>query len=135
MKRARYIDLKVHRNFRGSLVAIEQERDIPFEVKRVYYIFDVPAGMKRGFHAHRKLRQLVVCLSGSCRFVVDNGIERQDFVLDAPDRGLYIEGMVWREIHDISEGCVIMVLASELYNDTEYIFDYEHFLKLVREEA
>ena len=85
--------------------------------------------MSRGYHAHRNLRQVAMCVAGSCRMVLDNGSTREEVVLDCPTRGLLIESMMWREMHDFSDDCVLLVLASELYDETDYIRDYDEFLR------
>lgn len=115
----------------GSLVAIEAERNVSFIIKRIYYIFSVQAGVTRGFHAHRNLKQVVICLSGRCRIVLDNGSQRQETWLDSPTKGLVIDDLVWREMHDFSEGCVLLVLASEYYDEADYIRNYDEFLGIV----
>lgn len=114
---------------RGSLVALEAEKTVPFEIKRVYYIFGTQEGVARGFHAHRNLKQVAVCVTGKCRMVLDNGQQREEAWLDSPTKGLLIGNLVWREMHDFSEDCVLLVLASEHYNETDYIRDYDEFLK------
>ena len=115
---------------RGGLVALEAHRQVPFDVKRVYYIYGTQAGVSRGFHAHRALRQVAVCLAGRCRMGLDNGIETEEVWLDSPERGLLIEHMVWREMHDFSPDCVLLVLADEHYDEADYIRSYETFLSL-----
>lgn len=114
---------------RGSLISIEAEITIPFNIKRVYYIFSTKPDVSRGFHAHKNLKQLAVCVSGSCRFILDNGTCRESVVLDSPSKGLIIEDMTWREMHDFSDNCVLLVLASEHYDESDYIRDYQTFLK------
>lgn len=116
---------------RGSLVALESGKTIPFAIKRVYYIFETKAGVSRGFHAHRNLRQVAVCVTGSCRMELDNGMERRSIWLDSPTRGVLIEEMVWREMYDFSPDCVVLVLASEHYDETDYIRDYAEFIAMV----
>ena len=114
---------------RGSLVALESNKNIPFEIKRVYYIFDTKSGVVRGLHAHKDLSQVMVCLKGSCRIVLDNGCTKEQVVLDSPDKGLLIDSMMWREMHDFSADCVLLVLASEHYDEADYIRDYDEFKK------
>lgn len=114
---------------RGSLVALESEQNVPFEIKRVYYIFGTKAGVARGYHAHRNLKQVAVCVTGSCRFVLDDGIRREEVILNSPTTGLVIEDMVWREMHDFSADCVLMVLANQYYDESDYIRDYEAFVR------
>ena len=116
---------------RGSLVALEGNKSVPFDIKRVYYIFGTKEGVSRGFHAHQNLKQVAVCVTGSCRFVLDNGKQREEVVLDKSTTGLLIEDLTWREMHDFSPDCVLMVLASEYYDESDYIRDYEEFLKIV----
>ncbi len=114
---------------RGSLVALEGNKSVPFDIKRVYYIFGTKEGVSRGFHAHRNLKQVVVCVAGSCRFVLDNGKSREEIILDSAATGLVIEDLTWREMHDFSQDCVLLVLASEYYDEADYIRDYQKFLK------
>jgi dTDP-4-dehydrorhamnose 3,5-epimerase-like enzyme len=116
---------------RGSLVALEAKKTIPFEIKRVYYIFDTCAGVVRGFHAHRSLQQVAVCVTGKCRIVLDDGTEREEIWLDSPTKGLLIGDLVWREIHDFSPGCVLLVLASEHYNEDDYLRTYDDFKRAI----
>ncbi len=113
---------------RGSLVALESEKTIPFAIQRVYYIFGTKEGVSRGFHAHRHLQQVAVCVRGSCRMVLDDGVQRQEAWLDSPTEGLLIGNLVWREMHDFSPDCVLLVLASEYYDESDYIRDYQDFL-------
>ena len=114
---------------RGSLVALENNKSVPFDIKRVYYIFGTKEGVSRGFHAHRNLKQVAVCVTGSCRFVLDNGKSREEIILDSAATGLVIEDLTWREMHDFSQDCVLLVLASEYYDEADYIRDYQKFLK------
>lgn len=116
---------------RGSLVALEANKTVPFDIKRVYYIFGTQALVSRGFHAHKNLKQVAVCITGKCRMVIDDGKERVDTWLDSPTKGLLINDLVWREMHDFSDDCVLLVLASEHYDETDYIRDYQKFIKLV----
>jgi UDP-2-acetamido-3-amino-2,3-dideoxy-glucuronate N-acetyltransferase len=117
---------------RGGLVSVETNKTIPFDIKRVYYIFAASQDKPRGFHAHQNLKQLAVCVSGSCRFVLDNGKDqKEEVLLSSPTQGLIIESMTWREMHDFSDDCVLLVMASEYYDESDYIRDYEQFLFLV----
>lgn len=125
------IRLDIHGDHRGSLVALEQGANIPFEVKRAYYIFDTKNGVSRGYHAHYCLQQYVVCIAGKCRIVTDDGITRESTWLDSPTKALLIKNLIWREMHDFSEGCVLLVFASHHYNESDYIRDYEDFKKAV----
>ena len=116
---------------RGSLVALEGNKSVPFDIKRVYYIFGTKEGVSRGFHAHLNLKQVAVCVTGSCRFVLDNGKQREEVVLDKSTTGLLINDLTWREMYDFSPDCVLMVLANEHYDESDYIRDYQEFLKAV----
>ncbi|MBO4939217.1 MAG: FdtA/QdtA family cupin domain-containing protein [Oscillospiraceae bacterium] len=123
-----------HGDDRGQLVAIEAQLDIPFEVRRVYYIYDTLAGVRRGFHAHQDLEQILVCVHGSCKIHLDNGYETAEVVLDKPHEGLYISNDMWREMYDFSPDAVLLVLASRHYDEADYIRDYEVFLKMVHDK-
>lgn len=125
------IDLPPLGDERGSLVSIEVANNIPFDVKRVYYIYGTKSGVSRGFHAHKNLQQLAVCVSGSCRMLLDDGKSREEIWLNTPEVGLIIGNNIWREMHDFSEDCVLLVLASEHYDESDYIRDYSEFLKQV----
>jgi dTDP-4-dehydrorhamnose 3,5-epimerase-like enzyme len=116
---------------RGSLIAIESNKNVPFEIKRVYYIFGTKPDVSRGFHAHKNLKQIAVCVTGSCRFVLDNGKEREEIVLDSSMTGLIIEDLIWREMHDFTPDCVLMVIANQYYDASDYIRDYKEFLEIV----
>lgn len=122
-----------HGDERGQLVAIEALKDIPFEVKRVYYIYDTKEGVRRGFHAHKNLEQILVCVHGSCKIHLDNGTQTEEVFLNKPDEGLYITSDTWREMYDFSPDAVLLVLASEHYNESDYIRNYDEFLKYVGE--
>lgn len=116
---------------RGSLVALEANKTVPFDIKRVYYIFGTRPGVARGFHAHKALRQVAVCVTGSCRMLLDNGQYKEEVLLDSPTKGLLIEDLVWHEMHDFTSDCVLLVLASEHYDEADYIRDYDEFLKVI----
>lgn len=134
MSLIKWIDFKVLGDERGSLVALEigKEKELPFTVKRVYYIYHTAEGVSRGYHAHRDLKQVAICVAGFCRMVLDNGAVREDVLLDCPTKGLLIESMIWREMHDFSPDCVLLVLASEHYEESDYIRCYETFLERVK---
>ncbi|RME60790.1 WxcM-like domain-containing protein [Candidatus Parcubacteria bacterium] len=117
----------------GTLVALEEMSDIvPFELRRVYYIYGVKGTLRRGFHAHKKLKQLLVCVSGECDVLLDDGTDRDVIRLGLPNLGILIDRPIWREIFNFSNDCVLMVLASEHYDIDDYIWDYEEFKKFVR---
>lgn len=130
MSLVKLIDLPDFSDERGGLVAIESNQSIPFEVKRLYYIFST-INKPRGFHAHINLKQIAICLKGSCRFVLDDGHSKEEIILDSPTQGLIIEGLTWREMHDFSEDCVLLVLANEHYDEGDYIREYDNFRKEV----
>lgn len=115
---------------RGSLVALESEKTVPFAIKRVYYIFATQKSVARGFHAHKNLKQVAICVTGKCRMILDNGENREEVWLDSPTKGLLINDLVWREMHDFSEDCVLLVLASEHYDETDYIREYDEFKRI-----
>ena len=125
------IEFCVHGDKRGKLIALEQLTDkVPFEIKRVYYIYDTKKKMARGNHTHRALKQILVCLKGTCTIVCetpDGNI--LEYKLSKPEIGLMIQGLVWRQMKDFSEDAVLMVLANEHYNEDDYIRDYEVFKK------
>ena len=126
-----FIHFKEISDGRGGLVALEQHQNIPFEIKRVYYIYGTPEKTRRGFHAHKALEQVAICVKGACSFLLDNGKEKVACRLDSPTTGLYIGNNTWREMYDFTADCVLMVLASELYDESDYIRDYKDFLKEV----
>jgi hypothetical protein len=105
------------------------DKSLPFEIARIYYLYDVAEGQKRGGHAHRKLQQIIIPVVGSFKLVLDDGIEKREVVMDWPDRGLHIPGHIWTEVTDFSPGAVCMVLASLPYDEAEYIRDYDEFLQ------
>lgn len=123
-----------HGDDRGQLIAIEEGKDLPFDVKRVYYIYDTLPGVRRGFHAHRNLQQILICVNGSCKIHLDNGHDTAEVTLDKPYEGLYISNDMWREMYDFTPGAVLLVLASEFYDEADYIRDYDTFIKMVREK-
>lgn len=123
-----------HGDQRGQLVALEQMKDIPFEVKRVYYMYDTVNDAVRGRHAHKALEQILICVHGSCKVRLDDGKSKEIVVLDKPYEGLYIKNDIWREMYDFSEDAVLMVLASELYDEADYIRDYHDFLEFRKKE-
>lgn len=122
-----------HGDDRGQLVALEEFKDIPFEIKRVYYIYDTLADVRRGFHAHKNLEQILICIHGTCKVLLDNGKEKKVVPLEKPYEGLYIANNMWREMFDFSPDAVLLVLASELYDEADYIRNYDEFIKMVRE--
>jgi dTDP-4-dehydrorhamnose 3,5-epimerase-like enzyme len=132
MSLAKLIDLPIHGDDRGQLIAIEGSKTIAFDIRRVYFMYQTGEGVRRGLHAHRKLRQLAVCVNGSCSFLLDDGVEVEEVRLDRPDQGLLIEKMVWREMFDFSPDAILMVLADEHYCEDDYIRSRMEFERLVK---
>lgn len=128
----RLIDLPKISDPRGNLTFIEGSRHIPFDIKRVYYLYDVPGGAERGAHGHRKLQQFIVAMSGSFDVVLDDGYEKKLIHMNRSYYGLYVAPLMWRDITNVSSGAVLMVLASELYDEADYFRDYHKFLEAVR---
>ncbi len=126
-----WIELPNLGDHRGSLVVAEANKNIPFNIQRLYYIFGASPDVPRGFHAHKQLQQIAFCIQGSCKMLMDNGKEKQDVRLSKSNQGLKIPPMVWHEMHDFSEDCILLVLASEHYDENDYIRDYQEFLKEV----
>lgn len=124
----RIIDIRKYTDTRGYLSVIEGSIDIPFEIRRIYYLYMVPEAA-RGAHAHKQLQQLMVATSGSVHVTLDDGIEKKTFVLDKPWKGLYVASGMWRDLDNFAGGTVCMVLASEKYEADDYIRDYSEFLK------
>lgn len=121
-----------HGDERGQLVALEEFKDIPFKIKRVYYMYDTGKGVRRGLHAHKSLEQILICIHGSCKILLDNGDERKIVPLEKPYEGLYIANDMWREMYDFSPDAVLLVLASDFYDEKDYIRDYNEFLTFVQ---
>ena len=122
---------KIH-DQRGNLTFIESGRHIPFDIKRVYYLYDVPGGAERGGHAHKGLHQLIIAMSGSFDVLLDDGTDRKKFHLNRPYDALYISPMIWRELDNFSSGSVCTVLASDFYDEADYYRSYTDFLADVR---
>jgi len=132
LERCRVIDLPVISDPRGNLTFIEANRHIPFNIERVYYLYDVPGGSERGGHAHKALHQLIIAMSGSFDIILDDGFNKSRFHLNRSYYGLYLGPMVWREIDNFSSGSVCMVLASSAYDEGDYYRDYGEFLEAAR---
>ena len=118
---------------RGNLTFVEENKSIPFTIKRVYWTYDVPGGESRGGHAHKALYEMLVAVSGSFHVVLDNGKEKKTVLLNHPWQGLLIVPGVWRVLEDFSSGAVCMVLASDFYNEDDYIYEYDEFLEYANE--
>lgn len=128
------LEFKVHNDPRGSLVALEATKNIPFDIKRVYYLFH-NNNQLRAQHAHKALKQVYVPVSGSCKMRVSNGKEEKICVLDKPNVGIFFTEVAWRELYDFSPDCVLMVLADEFYDENDYIRDYNEFLNFKKISA
>lgn len=126
--------LKIHKilgDHRGKLIALEEGIDVPFDVKRVFFIYGTQEGVRRGQHSHYKIKQYLIAVAGSCKVTLDDGSKKSTYLLDAPDKGLFQDAMLWGEMHDFSEDCVLLVLASEHYDESDYIRNYQDFKRLV----
>ena len=134
MTHPQFISLKIITDSRRSLMVAEGESEIPFAIARVYHLFDIPAGSRCGFHAHRELRQVAVALRGQCDILLDDGQTREVCRLDTPSRGLLMDKMMWRELSDFSSDCLLAVFASAPYDESDYIRDYEEFLSIKRRQ-
>ena len=128
----RLLELPRFSDERGSLSVVESNGLIPFEIRRVYYLYDIPAGQVRAAHGHRTLQQLIVALSGSFDLKLDDGFGTRTFRMDRPDRGVYVPPGIWRELSEFSGGSVCMVLASELFDEADYLRKYEDFHAFAR---
>lgn len=127
-----YIELKKITDPRGNLTVAQGLEDVPFEIRRAYWVYDVPGGECRGGHAHRRCRTLLVALSGSFHVTLDNGQRRETYLLNHPWQGLIVETGVWRTLDDFSSGAVCLSLASEPFEEEDYIRDYDEFLRSVK---
>lgn len=115
----------------APLIAIESKKDIPFEIKRVYYLFGTKRNVSRGHHAHKRLEQVMICVHGKCRVILDDGERNEEVVLDSPSKGLYVGPVTWRVIEGITDDYVLLVLASDYYDESDYIRDYNEFKKYI----
>ena len=127
IKDCKIIELPKISDPRGNLTFVEGGNHIPFDIKRVYYLYDVPGGAERGAHGHKNLRQLIIAMSGSFDVVLDDGIEKKTFHMNRSYYGLYVSPMMWRDITNVSSGAVCIVLASDTYDEGDYYRDYEAF--------
>lgn len=131
--KCKIVDFPKITDFRGNLSFIEENRQVPFEIKRVYYLYDVPSGATRGGHAHKQLQQVVIALSGSFDVVLDDGYNKRKFFLNRPHYGLYIPPGVWRELENFSSNSVALSLVSQVYDESDYVRDYEVFKRMVKD--
>ena len=132
LENCKIIELPIINDPRGNLSFIENERHIPFKIKRIYYLYDVPGGAIRAGHAHKSLHQFLIAMSGSFTVTLDDGTNKREFGLNRSYYGLYIYPMVWREISNFSSGSVCLSLASDFYDESDYYRDYEDFLEAMR---
>ena len=129
------VDFQTLGDERGSLIAIEEGYNAPFDIKRVYYIFDTKKDVERGFHAHINLKQIAIAVKGKCTFILDDGKTKEEITLENPNQGLFIEGLIWREMKDFSPDCILVVLASEHYDESDYIRNYDKFLEIAKHDS
>lgn len=132
LSKCKLIDLPKISDPRGNLTFVEENRHFPFDIKRVYYLYDVPGGAERGGHAHREMNQLIIAMSGSFDVVLDDGFERKRYHMNRSYYALYVAPMVWRELDNFSSGAVLLSLASNYYDESDYYRDYDHYLRDVR---
>lgn len=128
------INLKINKDCRGELIAIESSKDIPFDIKRIYYLFNSPKDQVRARHAHKNLTQLYIAVSGSCTILTDDGENKKTITLDKPNIGLLFDKTIWREVVDFSKDCVLLILADDFFKEEDYIRDYEEFIKYISEK-
>lgn len=127
MKKINNYDYKYHSDKYGKLIALESNKDIPFDIKRVYYIYEVESNVRRGFHSHKELEQVLVCVHGSVKILLKTPNEEKIVLLDNPSKGLYIGTDIWREMYDFENETVLMVLASDYYDENDYIRNYKDY--------
>ena len=127
------LNFDVKNDNRGSLIALENLKEIPFEIQRIYYIYDTNPDFPRGAHAHKELEQVLIMMDGSCEIVLNDGKNNKSIILNRTDIGLFIGKNMWREMKNFSYGAKLLVLASDFYNESEYIRDYNEFLRVVNE--
>ena len=128
LKDSKILELPRVQDHRGNLTFVENSRQVPFDIKRVYYLYDVPGGSSRAAHGHRNLRQIMIAMSGSFDVTLDDGFEKKKYHLNRPYNGLYIPRMIWRDLNNFSSGSVCMVLASDYYDENDYYRNYDHFI-------
>lgn len=133
--KVKMIQFQPHGDERGMLIALEEKKNIPFEVKRVYFMYDTLEGVHRGKHAHKTLKQVLFCPCGACTILLDDGKETKEVRLDKAIEGLLVEACVWREMYDFTPDAVLMVLASDYYDEDDYIRDYDEFIRYVRDAS
>lgn len=132
MQKYKILNFDIHSDKRGDLTSLADNKEIPFKIKRIYYTWNMPNEAIRGGHAHKKLDEVIVCLHGSCDFVLDDGKEKITITLDRPNKGLYIKANVWRDFRNFSSDCVVILIASDYYDTEDYIRDYNEYLKSIK---
>ena len=128
------ISIGIVHNEKGNISVLENSSNLPFNVKRIYYLYDVPAGAERGGHAHHELQQYIIAASGSFSIVLDDGKSKREIFLNHPNVALYIKQGIWREMNNFSSGSICLVLASHIYDESDYIRDYDDYLKYIKNE-
>ncbi len=126
------INFQVMGDERGSLIALEENHNVPFDVKRVFYIYGTQAGVPRGQHSHYKTKQLLIAINGGCKVTLNNGTSKETYTLNKPNVGLFQDALIWGEMHDFSQDCVLMVLADTYYDNSDYIREYDTFLEALK---
>ncbi|NNG45143.1 FdtA/QdtA family cupin domain-containing protein [Pseudoalteromonas sp. NEC-BIFX-2020_002] len=129
------ITLPTRGDHRGELTIVEALKNIPFEIKRIYYLKDLDCDTPRGFHAHYKLKQMAICLSGTCEMLFDDGNVKETLIMNSSSEGILIPPMVWHEMHNFSKDCIFLVLASDIYDESDYIRSYLDFIKVVSNDT
>jgi hypothetical protein len=132
LKDCRILEIPRFADDRGSLSVVEGAQHVPFEIRRVYYLYDIPAGKTRAAHGHKRLEQLIIAMSGGFDVVLDDGFERRSFRMDRPDRGLYVAPSMWRDLDGFSGGAVALILASLHFDEGDYLRDYDRFVEYAR---
>ncbi len=133
MSISQFIDFPNLSDKRGSLVSIDSSVGLPFDVKRIYYIFGTQKNVSRGHHAHKRLHQAALCISGSCEMTIDNGDSQEKILINSPYKAINLPPMLWHEMYNFSQDCILLVLASDFYNEDDYIRDYKNFKKLLNQ--
>ncbi|MBC3303290.1 WxcM-like domain-containing protein [Pseudomonas sp. SWRI18] len=126
------VDLQVLGDERGQLVVLEAQKNVPFDIKRVYFLMGTAPSVSRGYHAHKALQQTAICVSGQCRMLMDDGLNSEQVILNSSCKAIFIDKMIWHEMHDFTSDCVLLVLASDYYDEQDYIRNYSEFLELTK---